>query len=103
MADPNIVPDLNDPNGYCKSCKINYKSLEIYKQRLRKIHQMTKNPMPTPHPKITPEIGDATHTYCASCDYVCVDRTTYLLHLKNKHDIKFGKEEQQINPNAKPD
>lgn len=87
-ADPNITPDYDDPNGYCKSCNKTYKSRAIYKEHLRKFHIMAKYPKSIPNPEILPEMSDSTNKYCAPYNHVYISRRSYLIHLRHVHHMK---------------
>lgn len=44
---PNVIPEWDDPDGYCKSCKKKHKTINIYKTHLKRYH-MAKHPRPAP-------------------------------------------------------
>lgn len=41
--DPNISPDINDPNYHCRSCLVSYKNLYGYRQHLKKVTKWNCN------------------------------------------------------------
>jgi hypothetical protein len=42
----NIIPDFDDPNNYCKSCKQSYANEANYKRYLEKLHNLVREPEP---------------------------------------------------------
>lgn len=42
---PNIPPDIGDPNNHSKSCQSNYKNQESYRQYLKTVHRRKLSPL----------------------------------------------------------
>lgn len=88
LINPNIVPDLNDPNGYCASCNKTIKNLRAYKNHIRLKHGVGKYSQPKPNSDIVPDTSDPTNKYCASCQHKYPNRQDYIRHVWNIHGIK---------------
>jgi hypothetical protein len=45
MPMPNVEPDINDPNFYCKPYPAKYANLGVFRQHLRLVHKMIIEPL----------------------------------------------------------
>jgi ribosomal protein L31 len=86
---PDVIPDLDDPNGYCESCGTTLASIRGYKQHVRFYHNLCKYPRAIPNAAITPDTSDPKNAHCASCNHNYSNRNAYLLHLQNVHCMKI--------------
>jgi hypothetical protein len=86
-VDVNIIPDVDDPNNYCKSCKLSFSSRNPYEALLKNLHGLMKGRGPQPNPNIVPDSSHSTNKHCASCNYTYKKRCTYTNHLKKHHSI----------------
>lgn len=56
--DTNILPDIDDPNGYCKVCDRKSTSLKVYINHIRFFHGAAKYRQPKPNMDIIPDTKD---------------------------------------------
>lgn len=92
---PNVLPDVDDPNFYCKSCQFKYKSRAIYRYHLRQTHKMeltllVKQSIVDPTISVA-DTKNPNNTCCAICKIKYCRRTYYQQHMK-----KFHKDERDI-------
>jgi uncharacterized C2H2 Zn-finger protein len=81
--------DVDDPNHYCKSYKINLCFKSYYFMHLKALHNDVVLPeIPKISPNIAPDVEDPNN-YCKSCDFNYKNRIRYKAHLKNKHKMKL--------------
>lgn len=85
-----LVPEVNDPNHYCRACKKTCLSRAYYKSHLFKKHTIvirTKYGL-TKHPELTPDIDDP-NGYCKSCERVYCGKIYYWQHMQTIHKKKL--------------
>lgn len=71
-TNPQLTPDINDPNNYCQSCDYTCRSRYIFRSHLKKIHQIsleraTHPKRPIKNPDLTLDPNDKDFYSCA-CD-----------------------------------
>lgn len=89
----NILPDIHDPNFYCKPCQHAYKSLQIYRSHLKRIHNMNLTPLVKKtmyDPTVSADVlKDPKNTSCPICKCTYSNRNKYRRHMATIH--KDGK------------
>ena len=79
-----LLPDLHDPNNYCKSCEKSYKNIITFQHHLRTVHLIPKDFLKLQH------VPDANLTHpnfrCNSRSETFVDQLKWHDHLKSVHD-----------------
>lgn len=79
-----LLPDLHDPNNYCKSCEKSYKNIITFQHHLRTVHLIPKDFLKLQH------VPDANLTHpnfrCNSRSETFVDQLKCHDHLKSVHD-----------------
>lgn len=87
--DPNILPDIDDPNFYCKSCQAQYASCKNYRIHLRRVHGLKLVPLRKKSTfDSTISVDDTKNpkdTTCIICKLRYSSRTGYQTHMKNTH------------------
>jgi hypothetical protein len=81
-----VIPDLDDPNNYCKSCKKSSSTKTNYRTYLKNLHNLTTKKRPAKNPNIIPD-KSYPNTHRASCNFNCSSRQVYTRHLKNIHNM----------------
>lgn len=86
--DPNIQPEPNDPNFYCKSCKFKYSNVTTYRVHLFQMHEIGTQPRRQirPNLNIQPDPNDPNF-YCKSCEHNYLNNTKYEIHLRSVHKM----------------
>lgn len=78
---PDISPDINDPNFYCKSCQTKYKSRRNYRAHLRHKQKMQLTPLKKQTTfDSTISVGDTKkpdNTSCSLCKYTYTNKNSY--------------------------
>lgn len=100
----NILPDVDDPNFYCKSCQLTYKNRTKFRKHIRKIHKMelahiTRQLIHDP----TAAMADLEHpenTSCTICMIKYTDKYLYRRHMKRVHQMDLN---NKVDPNIQPD
>lgn len=89
---PSILPDIRDPNFYCKSCQVKLKTLQTDRTHLRYVHRVALPPLIKRATISDPTISsDDTQdrnktTVCAICKFQCNSKYTYRHHMKKFHN-----------------
>ncbi|KAI7907835.1 uncharacterized protein BX663DRAFT_492149 [Cokeromyces recurvatus] len=92
---PDIKPDPNDPNFYCRSCDHVYSSFRSFKHHLAKFHNIIVEPPPSRlsmqsincpirYPELEPDPKDPNF-YCRSCDHTYSSFRSFRTHLAQFH------------------
>lgn len=85
----NILPDVNDPNFFCVSCQVKYKTHRSYRVHLRNAHKMKLNPLRTAsvfNPTISvSDAEDPNNTSCAFCKFKYNTKYGYQRHMRKSH------------------
>lgn len=92
-------PDINDPNFFCRTCKMTFRDKELYHKHLSYFHRMTlkqfskeSNAKPTVSKTLsTSEMPDENDPsfYCSLCDKNSPNKHTFHKHLELKHKMKL--------------
>lgn len=102
---PDILPDVDDPNWYCKSCQRHFKTHDIYRKHIKRIHEIPLKRLAPPllyDPTIEPEI-DNPDNFCRSCKKTMKNSSNYRRHLVVVHKMKLerlpkSKHDRSIQP-----
>lgn len=85
---PDVIPDINDPNFHCASCNTTYNRKAAYHQHLSgPRHKMV---IPKVRSKINPNITPDIHNpdwICTSCSFKFASRNNFISHLKLLHKM----------------
>lgn len=79
-----LLPDLHDPDNYCRACEKSYKSIVTYHYHLKSVHLIPKVFL---NIRSVPD-ADPTHPKfrCNSCSETFMEQSKYHDHLKSTHD-----------------
>jgi hypothetical protein len=95
IINPDIIPDVNDPNYDCRACNHEYADKRSYRRHLQTIHKMKLEPLAKrPHPKrkiesdIVPDVNDPNYN-CRACNYKFASKWSYRNHLMDIHGMKL--------------
>jgi hypothetical protein len=81
---PDITPDIHDPNNYCSSCDKTYNRKYYYRFHLKSFHHITLQPVSaSPPDPLDPNL------YCSQCAKKYKSLSTYRFHLKTKHKMQL--------------
>lgn len=108
-ANPNALPNINDPNNYCSSYQYTFSRKSVYNAHLKRV----QNLMPAdddlrfrkPNLDILPDINDPNN-YCLSCQHTFSTKHKYKMHLRVVHhlNIPFQRPRRvNIKPGVIPD
>lgn len=99
--DKTIKPDPNDPEFYCKYCKLKHNALGLYRTHLRLKYNMSFAPLkPKSNRDIEPDPGDPNF-YCKSCDTNYLNCKHFAVHLHITHHVTI-KSLKTKNTNIEP-
>lgn len=92
LAKPSVVPDVDDPNYFCKTCERTYTNRFNHRDHLQFFHQMKLTPLKRRikivHPDIQPDEDDPNF-YCKACEAKFSTRLRYRYHLTRLHKMTF--------------
>jgi hypothetical protein len=89
--DKSILPDIDDPNQYCRACNHRFSSKNYYKVHLIAVHNMKPKRtrmLPRTNTGILPDVNDPDY-YCRPCNYQYKMKNVYKRHLTIVHDMKL--------------
>ncbi|KAI9474153.1 MAG: hypothetical protein EXX96DRAFT_329111 [Benjaminiella poitrasii] len=95
IVHPELEPDPNDPNLFCRSCEHTYSRLRNFKDHLFKIHNIVVEKPPRPlkvkshikHPDLEPDPNDPNN-YCSFCNRKYTRKYSFKRHLATAHNIE---------------
>ncbi|KAG1078575.1 hypothetical protein G6F42_024199 [Rhizopus arrhizus] len=85
------MPDPEDPNFYCRVCKITDTALWRYRKHCRRVHHMKLDTLMKkykPIPGVKPVLKDPNN-YCRACRASFPSPKAYSAHLNMKHWAEF--------------
>jgi uncharacterized C2H2 Zn-finger protein len=86
-----VTPDLDDPNNYCKSCKVYFEHKQVYRNHLGNLHNRRRPRSSSPDiTRIVRDI-DPPYRHCPSCDIPYTAISNYAEHLINAHGRIYNK------------
>lgn len=92
IVNPDLVPDVNDPNYYCISCDKHYANNGSFRNHIRRIHDIKLPFRVFANPELQPDIKTKDNKYCAPCNKSYATRENYLMHVRRLHNLdKDGK------------
>jgi ribosomal protein L37AE/L43A len=102
---PEILPLIDDPNYYCRSCKHQFATKYTYKVHLVAVHQLkldvSQRAQKLNQNNLVPLVDDPNH-YCQACNHRFVNRQSYGRHLMLAHSLTPKPVRPVPNPNILP-
>lgn len=87
IVNPDVLPDVLDPNNYCKPCDKTFTFKSDFRSHLLYVHTTLSTPNFKKKPKdIAPDINDSNH-YCCSCDKTYSNKFAFKYRLISIHSI----------------
>lgn len=106
IATPGVVPDIDDPNHYCKSCHRTFDCRSFYRSHLKRKHKIKLEPLirvpKKPKPKIIPDVDDPNF-YCKACKQGYKKKTIYRAHLRKLHKMTLTSLAPKLTHGVVPD
>lgn len=107
---PNILPDIGEPNFYCESCPLKHRTLGGFRSHLRSVHKMKLTPL-VKRPIFDPTISvsdtqNLNNASCAICKLKYSSKASYKWHMKHFHDggrTKPADRKELVDPKIQPD
>ncbi|KAI8642923.1 hypothetical protein BD408DRAFT_415852 [Parasitella parasitica] len=79
------VPDPEDPNHYCRVCRITSATIQDYRAHLKDVHHIITTPFKRKILDVTPDVDDPNFRCCA-CNISYKTKTRYHSHLRIRHE-----------------